>query len=177
MYLHCTGSTTRSLFGGRRYRATFKIIATDAEYRAIHEHGLGRLEITHDPVRDDFYKRAEAAHERHKALPICYLPETPLQAAAIAGQHWLELSRQLALLARASLSFRVTVNDLVAGTSIMHRNINAIVEIKAILSKSVHAINSTVAAALEFQHGFENVLSTEAADDGTTPPNDWPAAW
>lgn len=67
MYSHITRSETRTLLGGTRYRLTAQIHATTDELRIIRHSRLGRIEVFHDPRREEFAATAAAAHAKAKA--------------------------------------------------------------------------------------------------------------
>lgn len=170
MLLHIARSTSRSIFLSRTYRLSARLETSPDELAAVRHHRLDRYEIFADPYRDDLIARAEAAKKRGDA--VGWLVDTPQAVGTI----WLELAREMTLLVRARMTFRITLGDLVSGVVVTNPSLNAIRSIEQVLIDSVDAIASTVADALAFQHQQEDVLAP-GHPDPTTPPSDWTSSW
>lgn len=171
MMLHIARSRPFAFFFST-YRIDARLEVSPEEHQAIRAHRLDKFEIFHDPYRDHLAAQAEAARGRVKALP--WFSKTPEADALLTVR---ETGRELAFLIRARFAFRITVGNLIAGVSITNRGLNDIAKIEHVLHESVDAIAGTVAAALAYEHGDQDVLAPSRPEDDVTPPNKWPASW
>ena len=172
MLLHLTRSRPLSLMLRRTYRLSARLDVLPEEHDAIRSHGLDRFEVFADPYRDHVLARADAARERVKALPW-FSAEPEKDALTSVWQN----SRELTLLVRARLCFRITIGDLITGVSITNYSLNDISKIERILHNSVDLIARTVTTALQYQHEHEDLLTPGKPKDETTPPDKWPSSW
>src|SRR6266478_2034948 len=67
MYSHISRSETRSFLVFKRYCLTAKIHLTPHELHIMEHHRLYRIEIFHDPIRDELDAKATSEHEKAKA--------------------------------------------------------------------------------------------------------------
>ena len=171
MYSHLTRSQTHSWIGFKRYRLTAKIHATPEERQIIDRHGLMRIEVFHDPLRDDLSTHAMAAHDKAKARGLFVTKAR--DATSICGSE----IRALVATARSLLAFNVTVADLCRGITITHKSLQAIGEIERILTECIDAIDRHVRAARGYAEATEDIFAPGTEDDGAVPPTEWARTW
>ena len=171
MYSHLTRSQTHSWFGFTRYRLTAQIHATPEERQIIDRHGLTRIEVFHDPRRDELSANATAAHEKAKARGLFVTKAR--DATSICGSE----IRALVATARAALAFNVTVADLCRGITITHKSLQAIGEIEHILTECIDAIDRHVRAARGDAEATEDISAPGTEVDAAVPPTEWARTW
>ena len=171
MYSHIARSETPSWLGRKRYRLTAQIHPTPQELQVIDRHRLARIEIFHDPFREELNANATAAHQKAKARGMFVTKAS--DAAAICGS---EISALVASV-RALLTFRITVADLLRGVTITHRSLQAIGEIEQVLTDCIDIIDRSVQAAHRYSDQTEDIFAPGAEDDTTVPPTHWARNW
>ena len=176
MMLHITRSRPYILFPFRTYRLDAKLDVTPQEYAIIRAHKLHSFEIFHDPHRDHLIAQAEAARARVRAMPSVWFSKTPERDTLVAiRESWRENGYWI----RSMLAFRITIGNLISGISITNRRLTEISKVENVLHQSVDDIEATVAAALRFQDGYEDVHAPGRDDDENRAvrPNEWPSSW
>jgi hypothetical protein len=171
MYSHITRSETRSLFGGKRYRLTAQIHATPDELHIISHSRLGRIEVFHDPRRDEFAATAAAAHEKAKARGL--FVTRARDATAVVGA---ELRSLIATL-RALRAFNLNVADLIGGVTIQHKSLQAITEIEGAIIECIDHVDRFLQAARGYADTSEDAFAPGTPDDATVPPTEWTRPW
>jgi hypothetical protein len=171
MYSHISRSETRSFLGVRRYCLTAKIHLTPQELHIIERHCLYRIEIFHDPNRDELNANAASAHEKAKARG--WFVTKARDASAVCGSEIQALVSTI----RALLAFNVTVADLLRGVVITNRSLRAIAEIEQVLVDCIDHINRSLQTARSYSDETEDIFAPGTNDDTTVPPNQWPRIW
>jgi hypothetical protein len=171
MYSHIARSETRSFFGFKRYCLTAKIQLTPEEMHIIRHHRLDRIEIFHDPIRDELDANATSAHEKAKARGLFIT--TARDASAICASE----IRALVSTVRASHAFDITVADLLRGVTIINPSLRAIGEIEQVLIDCIDQIDRSLQTARNYSDDTEDIFAPGTNDDTTVPPNLWPRFW
>jgi hypothetical protein len=171
MYSHVARSETRSFFGFKRYCLMAKIHLTPQELHIMEHHRLYRIEIFHDPIRDELDAKAASEHEKAKARGL--FVTTTRDASAICAA---EL-RALVSAIRALLAFNITVADLVRGVTITNPSLRAISEIEKVLVECIDHIDRALQTARSYSDETEDIFAPGTNDDTTVPPNQWSRIW
>jgi hypothetical protein len=169
MYSHVSRSETCTLFGGKRYRLTAQIHVTPDQRQFIEHARLGRMEIFHDPLRDEL--DATAAHERAKARGL--LVTTARDATAVVASELRALTNTL----RAWGAFNVSVDDLIRGVTVQHKSLQAIVEIERAIVECIDHLDSFVCAARGYVDASEDIFAPGTDEERAVPPTAWTRAW
>jgi hypothetical protein len=170
MYFHISRSESRSFLGFKRYRLTAQIHPTPQEMRIIERHFLHRMEIFHDPTRDELNAVAISAHEKAKARGL-FVTKARDASAVCASE-----IRALVSTIRALLAFDIAVFDLLRGVAITHHSLRAIGEIEQVLIDCIDQIDQSLKTASSYADETEDIF-TPGTDDTTVPPNQWPRIW
>jgi hypothetical protein len=171
MYSHVVRSETFSFFGFTRYQLSAQIRPTAEELALIRYHGLHRLEIFHDPLRDDFDAAAAAAHEKAKAHGL--FVAKPLDAA----QACLSEVSALTTTIRAVRAFNITLGDLLHGVTITHRSLRAIEDMERIIVECIDEIDRSLQTARNYSDQTEDIYAPGTEGDVGTPPRHWTRTW
>jgi|SRR6185503_14853886 hypothetical protein len=170
MYKHLARSETRSFWGFARYQLSARLYVTPDERRILTRHRLQRIEIFHDPVRDDLEASTIAAHDSAKARGLFVTKVR--DAAAITASEISAITSAI----RALRAFRITVGDLLDGVTITHRSLREIGHIEQILKDSIDDIDQSLQTAVAYSGETEDIFMP-GTDDDTTPPAEWPRVW
>src|SRR5215467_4177553 len=138
MYSHIARSETRSLLGFRQYRLTAKIHLTPEELHLVERHRLYRIEIFHDPIRDEFDANATSEHEKAKARGLFVTKARDASAICVSE------IRALVSTIRALLAFGITVADLLRGVTITNPSLRAIGEIEQVIVECLDHIDRSL---------------------------------
>ena len=157
-------SETHGWLGRRVYRLSIGLDADAVEREVIARHRLDRAEVWVSPAALQLEAAAESAFER---------------AAAATGWSWAATRRALALNleglrhARAGgLEARVTVADLITGTTLEADEVSELTAAEAGIANGFAGLAARVAALVAFEDGEEVVVEPPAEDQGV-PPARW----
>lgn len=134
-------------------------------------HGLQRIEIFYDPIRDELNARAERAHESAKSRGL--FPTRVGDASTVCAS---EISALVSTI-RALLAFNITVVDLLRGVTITNRSLRAINEIEQVLIDCIDHVDQSLETARRYTDETEDIFGPGTNDDATVPPNQWPRVW
>jgi hypothetical protein len=172
MFSHISKSETRSAFGFLQYCVSAQIYLTQQEMQITKRHRLNRrIEIFHDPIRDELNANAESAHE--KAVARGLFVTTARDASAVCAAE----IRAIFLTVRALRAFNITFDDLLRGITIKHYSLRAIGEIEQVLIDCIDHINRWLQSARSYADQAEDIFEPGTNDDATVPPNQWPRNW
>jgi len=171
MHSHISRSETRSLLGLKRYCLTAKIHLTPEELHIMEHHQLYRIEIFHDPIRDELEAKATSEHEKAKARGLF------VTAARDASAVCVSEVRALVSTIRALLAFNITVADLLRGVTITNQSLQAIGQIEQLLIDCIDQIDRALQSARSYAGEIEDIFAPGTNDDTTVPPNRWPNIW
>jgi hypothetical protein len=171
MYSHVVRSETVSFFGFTCYQLSAQIHPTPDELAVIDYHGLHRLEIFHDPSREEFDAAAAAAHQKAKAHGL--FVTKPLDAARVCASE----VRALTATVRALRAFDITLADLLHGVTITHRSLRAIEEIERIVVECIDEIDRSLRTARNYSDQTEDIYAPGSEGDVGTPPRHWTRTW
>lgn len=171
MYTHVSRSQTRSVLGRRRYVLAVRLYLTPPERHIIERHRLMRIELFHDPRREQLEADAIAAHAKAKSHGLFVTSARDSLNICIA-----EISALVSSV-RALLAFRITIADLLDGVTIQHRSLQAIGDIEHVLAACIDRIDHNVQAALSYSDQTEDIFAPGADDDTTVAPNAWARNW
>jgi hypothetical protein len=171
MYTHVSRSQTRSLLGCKRYVLAVRLYVTQLERDVVDRHRLERIELFHDPRREQFDADAMAAHANAKSHGLFVTKARDSTTICIS-----EISALVSSI-RALLAFRITVADLLRGVTIQHRSLQAIRDIEEVLTACIDSIDRSVQAALSYSDQSEDIFAPGPDTDTTIAPNAWVRAW
>jgi hypothetical protein len=171
MYSHISRSETKTFLGSRRYCLSAKIHLTPQEMHLAAHCRLHRIEIFHDPIRDDLNANAASAHERAKARGLFVIKARDASAICAAEIHAVVST------IRALTAFNITLADLLRGVTITHSSLQAIGEIEQVLIKCIDQVDRTVRSARSYADETEDIFTPGTDDDTGLPPNLWPRIW
>ena len=170
MYSHISRSETRSFWGFKRYQLSARLYVAADERGILARHRLQRIEIFHDPLRDELEASAVTAHDRASAGGL-FVTKARVAAAITAS----EVSALTSAI-RALRAFRITVGDLLDGVTITHRSLREIGHIEQVLKDSIDQIDQHLQTAGAYSGETEDIFMP-GTDDDTTPPAEWPRVW
>jgi hypothetical protein len=171
MYSQVRRFETQSFFGTKHYCLTAQIHATQDELHLINHGRLGRIEVFHDPLREHFAAAAAAAHEKAKARGL--FVTRARDATAVVGA---ELRTFIATY-RALNAFNVTVADLLAGVTVEHKSLQAIMEIERAITECIDSVERFLRAARNYHDTTEDIFAPGTDEDPGVPPTQWPRLW
>jgi hypothetical protein len=171
MYSHISRSETKSFLGFRRYCLTATIRLTPQEMRIVERHRLDRIEIFHDPIRDELNANAVSAHEKAKARGL--FVTRARDASAICAAEIQTLVSTI----RALLAFNITLDDLLRGVTITHHSLRAIGEIEQVVIDCIDQIDRSLQTARSYADETEDIFEPTTNDETTVSPNQWPRIW
>ena len=133
----------------------------------ISAHAFSRTLIYVSPQALDLATRADAASEHQRQLSVWRQDDQPTLI-------WDNL-KAITLAARSRLAFCITVNDLLAGTSITS-SLPDVLAAERVITQAFDHLSQLVAHAHSFEQGAEVVLVPDSAADtpALTPPSGWP---
>ena len=171
MYSHVVRSETVSIFGLTRYRLSAQFRPTPDQLALIQHHRLHRLEIFHDPSREEFDAAAAAAHEKARALG--FFVTKALDAASVCASE----VRALAATIRALRAFKITLGDLLQGVTITNRSLRAIQDIERVIVECIDDIDRSLRAARSYSDQTEDIYAPGTEGDDAIPPRHWTRTW
>ncbi|HKZ96532.1 MAG TPA: hypothetical protein VJ045_06085 [Hyphomicrobiaceae bacterium] len=173
MFLRLQRSQRRSWLGARIYVLTAHIEAEPEDVRIINSHAFSGKHAYIVPLDHvaELEARAEAAYQRQKKLSVWKQDDQlPIM--------W-ENAKVVALAIRANLAvhsaFRITVDQLLAGTVAEGRDLAELLEVETAIIRSFDALKCLVDHARAFEHRREMVLAPDDDENDTlAPPSIWP---
>ena len=171
MYSHISRTETRSFFGFLRYSLSAQIHLTPQEMHVVECHRLTRIEIFHDPIRDELAANAASSHEKAKGRGL-FVTKARDASAICAAE-----IRAVVSTVRALLAFNITLDDLLRGVTITHHSLRAIGEIEQVLIDCIDHIDRSLQSARRYADETEDIFKPGADDDTGVPPNQWPRTW
>jgi hypothetical protein len=136
----------------------------------MQDHCLYRIEIVHDPIREELDARATSAHEKARARGWFVTSARDTSAVCVSEV------RALVLAIRALLAFNITVADLLRGVTITNQSLRAIGEIEQVLIECIDQIDRALQSARSYADETEDIFAPGADDEGM-PPHLWPRIW
>jgi hypothetical protein len=171
MYSHISRSETTTFFGLRRYCLSAQIHLTPQEMHLAERYRLNRIEVFHDPIRDDLSANVGSAHGRAKARGLFVTKARDASAICAAEIHAVVST------IRALLAFNITLDDLLRGVTITHSSLRAIGEIEQVVIECIDHIDRAVRTARSYADETEDIFTPGTDDDAGLPPNLWPRSW
>lgn len=137
----------------------------------MEHHELHRIEIFHDPIRDELDAKATSNHEKAKARGL--FVTTARDASAVCVSEF----RALVSAISALLAFNITAADLLRGVTITNKSLRAISDIEQVLVDCIDQIDRALRTARSYSGETEDIFAPGTKDDATLPPNLWPSIW
>jgi hypothetical protein len=150
VYSHISRSETRSFWGFKRYQLSARLYVAADERGILARHRLQRIEIFHDPLRDELEASAVTAHDRASAGGL--------------------------FVTKARVAAAITASEVSALTSATHRSLREIGHIEQVLKDSIDQIDQHLQTAGAYSGETEDIFMP-GTDDDTTPPAEWPRVW
>lgn len=173
MFLYLKRSQRRTWFGGRTYKLTAYVEASDDERRFIGAHSFTEKLAYIVPLDHvaDLDKRAEAAWQRQKKLSVFKQEDT--------GKILWENAKVVALSIRANCAlraaFRVSIGDLVGGGIVVEGALGEVLQVEASIGKAFDNLKRLVDHASTFEQDAESIFEPDQPEDQfVAPPSTWP---
>lgn len=172
MLSHIARSETHGLFG-KRYQLSAQMHVTPDELHIINHSRLDRIEIFHDPLREQYDDAAAAYHAKAKARGL--FVTRARDTAVIVGAE----TRAVFAAIRALRAFRVTVGDMLrpGGVTLEHKSLQAITELERAITECVDTVDRFLRAARGYHDTTEDIFAPGTDKDATVPPAEWPRTW